>query len=102
MQKAGQLGANPIAEGLRNDRRAILITLGLAVFMAVSFYLPFVWLPTWLAQINQPQLSESHALTANTTALLVLLVLTPAAGALSDRVGRKPMFLASTLTYALL
>jgi MHS family proline/betaine transporter-like MFS transporter len=102
MQKAGKLALNPTTQVLRNDRRAILINLGLAVFMAVSFYLPFVWLPTWLAQINRPQLSESHALAANTAALLVLLVLTPSAGALSDRVGRKPMFLASTLSYAFL
>jgi MHS family proline/betaine transporter-like MFS transporter len=101
-QKAGKLAINPIAEVLRNDRRAILITLGLSVFMAVSFYLPFVWLPTWLAQINQPQLSESHALAANTTALLALLVLTPVAAVVSDRIGRKPMFLGAALGYAFL
>jgi MHS family proline/betaine transporter-like MFS transporter len=102
MQKAGQLAANPIAEVLHNDRRAIFTTLGLAVFMAVSFYLPFVWLPTWLAQINRPHLPESHALAANTAALMVLLVLTPVAAVVSDRIGRKPMFLGAALGYAFL
>jgi MHS family proline/betaine transporter-like MFS transporter len=102
MQQAGQLAANPIVEVIRKDRRGVLTTLGLAVYMAVSFYVPFVWLPTWLARINQPPLLESHALAANTIALLALLVLTPAAAALSDRIGRRPMFLTATVSYALL
>src|SRR5262249_4142861 len=71
-------------------------------FMAVGYYLPFVWLPSWLARINRPPLPEDQALTANTIALLALLLLTPVTALVSDRVGRKPMFLAAALGYALL
>jgi MFS transporter, MHS family, proline/betaine transporter len=102
MQQSGQLSPNPIAETVRNDRAALATTLGLAAFMAVAYYLPFVWLPTWLAQLNRPRLAESQALAASTVALLALLLLTPLTALLSDRVGRKPMFLAATLGYALL
>jgi MHS family proline/betaine transporter-like MFS transporter len=102
IQKSGRLAANPIAEALRSERGAIATTLGLTALMAVGFYLPFMWLPTWLAHINRPGLAESQALKANTLALVALLLLTPPAAMLSDRVGRRPMFLAAALGYALL
>jgi MHS family proline/betaine transporter-like MFS transporter len=70
--------------------------------MAVALYLPFVWLPTWLSQINRVRLPEYQALAATTVALLALLLLTPLTALISDRVGRKPMFLAAALGYALL
>jgi MHS family proline/betaine transporter-like MFS transporter len=101
-REAGGLAANPLAAALRQDSGAILMTLGLTALAAVGYYLPFVWLPTWLAQINRPALPEHEALTANTVALVALLLLTPLCAWVSDRVGRKPMFLASALGYALL
>jgi MHS family proline/betaine transporter-like MFS transporter len=101
-QKAGQLADNPLAEAMRKNVGAMLTTLGLTGLSAVGFYLPFVWLPVWLAQINQPALPESQALLATTMALLTLLLLTPVTAVVSDRVGRKPMFLAAALGYTLL
>ena len=99
---AGNLAINPIAETLRNDRGAILTTLGLTGLSSVGFYLPFVWLPTWLSQINQPPMPQNSVLAANTFALFLLLLLTPLTGLISDRVGRRPMFLAAALGYVLL
>jgi MHS family proline/betaine transporter-like MFS transporter len=99
---AGDLAANPLAAALRQDLGAILMTFGLTGLSSVGFYLPFIWLPTWLAQINRPALPEREALTANTVALLALLVLTPLTAWVSDHVGRKPMFLTSAAGFALL
>ena len=59
-------------------------------------------MPTWLAKIKDLPLTESQALTANTLALLALLLLTPLSAVVSDRIGRKPMYLASAICYALL
>jgi MHS family proline/betaine transporter-like MFS transporter len=102
IQKAGKLADNPVAEAVRNNWGAILTTLGLTGISSVGYYLPFVWLPTWLAQIKQPPLTEGQALTANTIALLALLILTPFTALISDRIGRKPMYWASAAGYALL
>jgi MHS family proline/betaine transporter-like MFS transporter len=102
IQKMGQLAHNPVVEALRHDHGAIATTLGLTAVAAVGFYLPFVWLPTWLSQINQPALPEHQALTATTIALLALLLLTPVTGLVADRVGHKPMLLAGTMGYGLL
>jgi MHS family proline/betaine transporter-like MFS transporter len=102
LKRSGKVVANPIAETLRRDRGGIATTIGLAAISSVGFYLPFVWLPTWLSQINRPPISESQALWANTFALLALLVLTPMMALVSDRVGRRPMYLATALFYAVL
>jgi MHS family proline/betaine transporter-like MFS transporter len=102
MQRSGEVVGNPIAESLRRDRGGIATTIGLAAISSVGFYLPFMWLPTWLSQINPPPLPESQALWANTFALLALLVLTPVMALVSDRVGRQPMYLAATICYAVL
>lgn len=102
IQKSGNLATNPLAEAVRNDLGPIVITLGLAGILSIGFYLPFVWLPTWLSQINRPPLDEDQALTANTIALAALLVLTPLTALVSDRVGRRPMILGTALGYALL
>ena len=62
LQKSGNLAANPIAETMRKDLGPLAITLGLAGLLSVGFYLPFIWLPTWLSQINRPPLGEDQAL----------------------------------------
>jgi MHS family proline/betaine transporter-like MFS transporter len=100
-RKAGNLAANPVLETIRNDLAPIGITLGLTILYSAGYYLPFVWLPTWLSKINHPPMAEDRALTANTIALVALLLLIPLTALLSDRVGRRPMALASALGYAL-
>jgi MHS family proline/betaine transporter-like MFS transporter len=101
-REAGGLASNPFAAAVREDLGGILLTLGLTALAAIGFYLPFIWLPTWLAQINRPALPEHEALIANTVALLALLVLTPLTAWVSDHVGRKPMFFASAVGFAVL
>jgi MFS transporter, MHS family, proline/betaine transporter len=98
----GGLADNPIKAAIGHNLGSIAVTLGLTGISAVGFYLPFVWLPTWLARINQPPLDQSKALTASTIALVALLILTPLTALVADRVGKKPMFLASAIGYAVL
>ena len=66
----GGLADNPIKAAIGHNLGSIAVTLGLTGISAVGFYLPFVWLPTWLARINQPPLDQSKALTASTIALV--------------------------------
>jgi MFS transporter, MHS family, proline/betaine transporter len=54
----------------------------------------FVYVTTYFRQIDH--LAASQALDINTVSMLVMLLLIPAAGALSDRFGRKPLLLAAT------
>ncbi len=57
-------------------------------------------MPTFLVRVAH--LSQGAALGISTSCLLVFVVLVPFMGALSDRVGRRKLFVASALGYALL
>ena len=79
-----------------------MTTIGLTCLSSVGFYIPFVWLPTWLSQIISHKLPKEQAFASSTIALSALLILMPPLALLSDRVGRRPMYLASAAGYILL
>lgn len=99
---AGQVARVPLRESLRHDRAAYLTIAGLSLLASIGWYLPWVWLVTWLDDINQPPIPQWQALASSTLAGAVLIVLTPLAGALSDRLGRKPVILAGSVGYLVL
>jgi MHS family proline/betaine transporter-like MFS transporter len=73
----------------------LLKIIGLNVVNAIGFYLSFLYVTTWLRQTEH--LAASTVFEINTVAIAILLLLIPAAGALSDRVGRKPVLLTATV-----
>ena len=91
---------SPVAEAFRTEWRNILLIFGFNVFGAIGFYLCFVYVTTWLRQTEH--LPASTAFDVNVLAILVLLVLTPIFGHISDRVGRKPGLLAAAAGAVLL
>jgi MHS family proline/betaine transporter-like MFS transporter len=94
--KATQLrAASPIREAFRAERVMLARLIGLGAVGAVGFYMIFVYITTYLRQIDQ--VTPSTALDINTISLIVLLLLLAPAGALSDRIGRKPLLLVSTI-----
>ncbi len=99
---AGKVARLPLRESLRTDRRAFLTIAGLSLLASIGWYLPWVWLVTWLDAINRPRLPEWEALASDTLATAALIVLTPLGGALSDRLGRKPVILAGSVGYLVL
>ena len=79
--------ADPVREALRHDRRALLITAGFTFLPSLAFWLVFTYMPTYLSTVVG--VPPALALSINTVGTLLLLLITPLAGALSDRVGRK-------------
>lgn len=86
---------SPIVEAFRTQWRAMLGVAGGNVLNAVGFYLVFVYVVTYLRQIVDVRAAE--ALDINTLNMVILLLVMPAAGTLSDRLGRKPLLLGSAL-----
>jgi len=86
--------AAPVRDALRTQWRTILRIVGLNAAGAVAYYMCFVYVTTYLRQIDF--IAASKALDINTIALLALLVTIVPMGILSDRVGRKPVLLAAT------
>ena len=86
---------SPVIEAFRTEWRAMLQVAGFNMLNAVGFYMIFVYVVTYLRQVVH--MRAAQALDINTINMVILLLLIPAAGALSDRVGRKPLLIASAL-----
>jgi MHS family proline/betaine transporter-like MFS transporter len=85
----------PIVETLHDHWRGVLGFAGLSVYSAVTFYIGFVYLVSWLQTADG--ISPSRSLEINSVSMLVLLPILIAAGWLSDQIGRKPIMLVASL-----
>lgn len=89
VEASDQHAGSPAIEAIRTEWRAMGKMVGYTIINAVGFYIAFVYLLTWLVdQVKEPR---SDALDINTITMAVMLVLIPFVGALSDKVGRKPV-----------
>ena len=86
---------NPVVETFKNHRLLLVKLAGVSAFLAVSFYLIFVYIVSWLELVDK--ISPSKSLEINTLSMIVLVPLTLLAGALSDRIGRKPVLIIGAL-----
>lgn len=80
--------------------KPILQIVGIAVLQNVAFYIVLTYLQTYLS--GQGSLSVSSASIAGTITILITAALIPPLGALSDRVGRKPMLMGSCIGFVVL
>lgn len=84
----------PIVEAFRTELPAILKIVGFNLALAVSFYMIFVYAVTYFNEVDH--LAPAEALDINTINMVVMLLLVPIMGWLSDHIGRKPLLVAST------
>jgi len=86
---------SPILEAFRTEWRAMIRIAGFNMLNAVGFYLAFVYAVTYFQEVDLVPSAEAFQI--NTLNMAALLLLIPAAGALSDRVGRKPLLIGAAL-----
>lgn len=77
-----------------------LRAFGFTVVWTVAYYLILVYMPTFTQ--GHAGLTRADALWATSAALFVVVIVTPFAGAASDRVGRKPLLIAACVSLILL
>jgi MHS family proline/betaine transporter-like MFS transporter len=70
---------------------------GFTIVWTVCFYVLLSYMPTYTQKYLK--ISASAALWANTIGLLVLMIFIPIMGALSDKIGRKPLLLACCVAF---
>ncbi|MEU5144644.1 MFS transporter [Streptomyces sp. NPDC021139] len=85
---------SPVRELLRTNRRQVIQAAGLVAAMHVPFYMVLTYLVTY--ETDHLHHSADSAALLSTVISLLGLVLVPVFGALSDRVGRKPVFVGAT------
>jgi MHS family proline/betaine transporter-like MFS transporter len=94
-QSAGREPA-PAAGGWTLAARAF----GFTVVWTVAYYIFLSYMPTFLQK--HAGLDRTQALWSNSAGLIVLVLAVPAFGALSDRIGRKPLLLSACGAFLLL
>jgi metabolite-proton symporter len=85
----------PAIEVLRTSWREILIAFGTRMAENISFYIVATFSVTWITQ--HLKLPKSFGLDAVMVGAAIETVLIPVAGALSDRIGRRPVYLAGAV-----
>lgn len=100
LEEHGEVSRAPFIEAVTTYRRETLTVFGLTLHNTVAYYIPIVYMTSYI--ISQAHLSPSSALWIGTTCLTVFVILIPIWGALSDRIGRKPLLLLSSGGYIIL
>lgn len=77
-----------------------LRAFGFTIHWTVAFYILLSYMPTFTSQ--HAGISPAQALWANTICVLVLMILIPIFGTLSDRVGRRPLLMISCAFFIIL
>jgi MFS transporter, MHS family, proline/betaine transporter len=80
---------------VRDHWRAVAGFAGLSVYSAVTFYIGFVYLVSWLQTADG--IAPARSLEINSFSMAMLIPVVIGAGWLSDRIGRKPLMLLASL-----
>jgi len=76
------------------------LAFGFTIFWTVAYYTLLAWMPSFTQRFAG--LTPSQALWSNTIGLIAMVIAVPFWGALSDKVGRRPLLMASALSIGLL
>ncbi|MBG5753862.1 MFS transporter [Pseudomonas aeruginosa] len=90
----------PLLKVIGRHRRAVLVSMGMTIFGTASFYVILVHMPTFASK--ELGLPLEQVFLIQMLAVLVMTLIIPLAGALSDRIGRRPLLFGSTLAFFLL
>ncbi|WP_443623248.1 MFS transporter [Burkholderia plantarii] len=80
--------------------KSLFHAFSFVVFWAASSYMVSVYMPTFANKYAH--ISRTQALWTSTASLATVMIAAPLMGALSDRIGRKPVLLASCLFFVTL
>lgn len=91
LQQADEVENAPVVELLRNHKGALIRMAALSGLMAGGHYIAYTYAPIHLQRSGE--LTASFAFLSTSVALVVCACVIPLAGAWSDRIGRRPLFL---------
>jgi MHS family proline/betaine transporter-like MFS transporter len=90
----------PVLDSLTTYLRPVLAAFGLSIVGTIGNYIYNIFLPSFAS--SQLGIPAGTAYYSATLAAVILTVLTPVMGWLSDKVGRKPVLLVSALGYVVI
>ncbi|MEU8710187.1 MFS transporter [Streptomyces sp. NPDC048565] len=100
LEAAGAVAESPTKEAFRTGSKAMLVLCGVLLLKAIGHWALVSFLPSFLS--GDLGFSSSQSFTTTTIAIGVTAIAVPFMGALSDRVGRKPMLIAGSAGFVVL
>ncbi|MFF0696395.1 glycine betaine/L-proline transporter ProP [Streptomyces tendae] len=90
----------PLREMITGQWRALLLCVGLVLVFNVTDYMLLSYMPSYLT--SELEYDETHGLLVVLGVMALMMVVQPFAGALTDRVGRRPVIAAGCAGFLLL
>ncbi|MBB4616819.1 MHS family proline/betaine transporter-like MFS transporter [Sphingomonas abaci] len=87
----GSVPANPLRMSLAQHRTGILRGFAISALGSITYYVGITYVPAFLTETGG--VGEAMALWLSTGAALVVVLVTPLVGLLTDRIGRRPVLL---------
>jgi MHS family proline/betaine transporter-like MFS transporter len=100
LEESGRVARAPFIEAFREYPREIALAFGITLHNTVAYYIALIYMTGYMVSVGK--VPQGTALWISTACLAVFVLLIPFMGWLSDRVGRKPLLIASCIGYAVL
>lgn len=103
LENTHQVAKSPLRDLVREWWRQLLILMGIVILINVANYTILTYMETYLSDtLNVPDGQEHQVLVPLLlTVAFMMCIITPI-GALSDRVGRKPLFISAAICFLVL
>ncbi|OLT20490.1 MFS transporter [Actinomadura sp. CNU-125] len=100
MEEAGKKAASPLKETLQHYKRRILLLIGIVFLLNIADYTMLTFMPSYLIDYLDYDDTSSQLVTIGVEAVMILFIVP--LGALSDRIGRKPLLIAAAVGFFVL
>jgi MFS transporter, MHS family, proline/betaine transporter len=100
LEEAHAVASAPFMETFREHTRDIFLAFGITLHNTAAYYIALLYMSGYMSSAGG--LPRTTALWISTSCLAIFVVLLPVSGWLSDRVGRKPLLIASCIGYIVL
>jgi len=92
---AGTVPDSPLRHSLAHHKAAVGRAFAISALGSITYYVGITYVPAFLTSAGK--LTESASLWLSTAAAVIVILVTPFIGLLSDRAGRKPVLVALAL-----